>query len=158
MAQGCSRGVPGCPRGRGLTHHVLKGVLDGTNHQALVRDCFLQVEPRQSIVGDLPVILCEGCLAQLHGAGPGIVREADGRRRGVLQDVHQVPELLADVQVEPLGSHDSSTGARMAVKQGPIVEIKTLPALRGETGRFSEPARKQTGRGMRSSRGHSWGQ
>lgn len=153
-AKRCSQGIPGHSRRWGLAHHVLKGILNGTNHQALVRDRFLQVKPRHSIVGDLPIVLCEGHLAQLHRAGPCVVQEADGRRRGVLQDVHKVPELLADVQVEPLGCHDSSTAACMAIKQGPVVEIKTLPALWGETGRFSKPVRKQMGRGIQSSWGH----
>lgn len=103
-----------------------------------MRHCFLQVKAWQSIAGDLSVVLCEGRPAQLSCASPGVVLEADGRRGGVLQDVHQVPELLADVQVEPFGCHDGSAAARVAIKQSPVVEIKTLPALRGERGRFSE--------------------
>lgn len=103
-----------------------------------MRDCFLQVKAWQSIAGDLSIVLCDGCPAQLSCASPGIVLEADGRRGGVLQDVHEVPELLADVQVEPPGCHDGSTATRVAIKQGPVVEIKTLSALRGERGRFSE--------------------
>lgn len=103
-----------------------------------MRHCFLQVKAWQGIAGDLSVVLCEGRPAQLSCASPGVVLEADGRRGGVLQDVHQVPELLADVQVEPFGCHDGSAAARVAIKQSPVVEIKTLPALWGERGRFSE--------------------
>lgn len=127
------------------THHALKGILNGTDHQALVRNCFLQVKPWRGIIGDLPVTLCKGHPARLRDTRPRVVREADGRRGGVLQDVHEVPELLTDVQMEPLGCHDSSATARVAVKQGPVVEIKTLPVLRGENGRLSEPGRKQMG-------------
>lgn len=122
------------------THHVLKGILNGTNHQALVRNCFLQVKPWRGIIGDLPIILCKGHPTRLR-----VVREADGRWGGVLQDVHEVPELLTDVQMEPLGCHDSSAAARVAIKQGPVVEIKTLPVLQRENGRLSEPGRKQMG-------------
>ena len=153
-AKRCSQGCPGRPRRQGLAHHVLKGVLDGADHQALVGDGFLQVKPWHSIIGDVPIILCEGHPARLRRAGPRIMWEADGRRRGVLQDVHEVPELLTDVQMEPLGCHDSGTAARMAIKQGPVVEIKTLPALQGEKGRSSEPERKQMGWRTQSSWGH----
>lgn len=136
---------------RAGAHHELEGVLDSTDDQALVGDRFLQVKPWHSIVGDLPVVLCQGHPAQLCRAGPCVVWEADGRWRGVLQDVHKVPELLTDVQMELLGCHHSSTAARVAIKQGPVMEIKTLPALRGGKGKVSEPARKQMGRGIQNS-------
>lgn len=135
-------------------HHVLKGVLNGTDHQALMGHCFLQVKPWHSIVWDLPMVLCRGHLVWLCRTCPCVMREADGRWGGVLQDLHKVPELLTDVQVEPLRCHDSSTTACMAIKQGPVVEIKTFPALQGEEGRLNEPARKGIGWEIQSSWGH----
>lgn len=135
-------------------HHVLKGILNGADHQAVMGHCFLQVKTWHSIVQDLPMVLCIGHLVWICRIGLCVVREADGRRGGVLQDLHEIPELLTDVQVEPLGCQDSSTTARMAIKQGPVVEIKTFPALRGEEGRLNEPARKQMGWGIQSSWGH----
>lgn len=126
-------------------HHVLKGILNGTDHQALMGHCFLQVKPWHSIIWDFPMILCIGHLARICRPGLCVPREADGRWGGVLQDLHEVPQLLTDVQVQPLRCHDSSTAACMAIKQRPVVEIKTFPALRGEEGRLNEPARKQLG-------------
>lgn len=135
-------------------HHVLKGVLNGADHQALMGHGFLQVKPWHSIVRDLPMVLCRGHLAGICRTSLCVVREADGRRGGVLQDLHEVPELLTDVQVEPLRCHDSSTTACMAIKQGPVVEIKTFPALWGEKGWLNKPGRKQMGWGIQSSWGH----
>lgn len=55
---------------------MFEGVLNGTDHQALMGNRLLQVEAWQSITGDLPVVLC---LAQL-----GVVLQADGRWGRVL--------------------------------------------------------------------------
>lgn len=38
-------------------HHALEGVLNGTNHQALMGHCFLHVKPWHSVVQDLPMVL-----------------------------------------------------------------------------------------------------
>lgn len=132
-------------------HHVLKGILNGTNHQALVGHSFLQVKSWHSIVQDLPTLLCVGHLVWICRTSLCLAWEADRRWGGVLQYLHEVPELLTDVQVEPLGCHDSSPAACMAIKQGPVVEIKTFPALQGEEGRLNEPARKQMAWGIQSS-------
>lgn len=132
-------------------HHVLEGILNGTDHQALMGHCFLQVKPWHSIVQDLPTVLCIGHHVWVCRTGLCVVGEADGRWGGVLQDLHELPELLTDVQVEPLGCHDSSTAACMAIKQRPVVEIKTFPALQGEEGKLNEPARRQMARGIQNS-------
>lgn len=91
------------------------------------------MEAGQGVVEGLRILLRQGGPARL-GRHPGIALQADGGGCRVLQDVHQVPELLAHVPVKQLGGHDGGTAARMSVKQPPVVEVQALPALRGQRG------------------------
>ena len=77
-----------------------------------------------------------GRAGQSPAAGGRVVRllaQAGGRQHSrVLQDLHDVLQLLRDVVLQQVGRHHGSPGPRVTVKQRPVVAGNAFRFLRGE--------------------------
>ena len=123
----------------GHTHHFLECTFKSPNNQALVRDLLLGEEARGRGAGGAwgaHPSAEGGCAGQSPAAGGRVVRlfaQAGGRQyRRVLQDLHDVLQLLRDVVLQQAGGHHGRPGPRVTVKQRPVVAGNAFRFLRGE--------------------------
>lgn len=111
-----------------ITYHFLECTFKSPDDEALMRDLLLGEEARgrgaggaggahpsteRGRAGQSPAV--RGCVV-------GLLAQAGGRQHGrVLQDLHDVLQLLRDVVLQQAGCHHSSPGPRVTVKQRPVV-------------------------------------
>lgn len=106
------------------TYHFLERTFKGADDQALVRDLLLGEEARgrgaRGAGGAHPTAK-RGCPRQSPAVGRRVVRllaQAGGRQHSrVLEDLHDVLQLLRDVVLKQAGRHHGCPGPRVSVKQ-----------------------------------------
>lgn len=127
----------------GHTYHFLECALKSPDDQTLVWNLLLGEEARGRGAGGAggPYPSAErggaGQRAAAGGRALRLVAQAGGRQDGrVLQDLHEVLQLLGDVLLQQAGRHHRGPGPRVTVKQRPIVAGNAFRFLVGEvTGR-----------------------
>lgn len=131
--------APPGSRARSGTYHLLEGALQGPDDQALMRDLLLGEEARGWGAGrarGAHPAAQGGCAGQCPAVGGRVLRllaQAGGRQDGgVLQDLHDVLQLLRDVVLQQARGHHGSPGPRMTIKQRPVMAGDPLGFLVGE--------------------------
>lgn len=109
---------------RSSAHHLCKGGLDDSHHQALQADNLLHVEAHRRVADSVRVFwfLCHPLLC-LHLVRAAVLSQADGRSTArVLQQMEDFSQTVSDEAVKKLGGHDGGSGPCVSIKHAPKVE------------------------------------